>query len=241
MRSGYSNRKAIRAFTLVELLITASLMALVAVAILSVFAAGVKVYERVRAYSDARTDMLFSLEEMERDLRSVRNISQIKFAGESGKVTFPAVVHTNFAGKAGTSLGSISYYIDDSSHYLVKEERDYSAATAMEPPEGFITEMVYAENIKFSYYCYDRDSKSFSWKEVWAEEDDLAGGASPGKSSPPAGVAADKKNIVHTPLGIKIEIGCESNGESLVLTRMVFFPLAVFEYYLTVANEKMQR
>ncbi len=212
------------AFTLIELIITASIMALVATAILSVFAAGLKVYERVRNYSDIRTDILFSLEKMEKDLRSAPNASQVDFKAEPERVTFPAVVHTHSGDKDGISLGSVSYYIDESSHYLVSDEKDYSAATSEESGKGFITKLVPARSLKFTYYIYDSKAKAFYWLESWKENKDEN--------------KTKKKPLLHTPLGVKIEIGYDNNGKSVVLTRTVFFPLAVSLYYTELADEK---
>jgi prepilin-type N-terminal cleavage/methylation domain-containing protein len=213
-----------KGFTLIEVLITASIMALVAVAILSVFAAGLKVYERVRKYSDIRTDILFSLEKMEKDLRSLPNIPQIDFKAQPGLITFPAVVHANPDNQNEISLGSISYYVDDSSHYLVKDEKDYSAATAEEPGEGIVTNLVYVNSLKFTYYFYDEKAKAFYWAESWKEDKEEN--------------KTKRKPVVHTPLGVKIEVSYDDNGESNTLTRTIYFPLAVSLYNAELASEK---
>ena len=218
------NKDRCAAFTLVELLITASIMALVAAAILSVFAAGLKVYERVRSYSDIRTDILFSLEKMERGLRSVPNAPQVYFKAQPARITFPAVIHAHPGDKNGISLGSVSYYIDDSSHYLVSDEKDYSAATSEESGEGFVTKLVYIGSLKFTYYFYDPKTKLFYWSDTWKEEKDE------NKTS--------KKPPVHTPLAVKIEVGYDNNGKQALLERTVFFPLAVSSYYAELVNEK---
>lgn len=219
-----------KAFTLIELLITASIAALVAVAIFSVFAAGINVYNRVRSYSDIRTDILFSLEKIEKDLKNTPNISQIAFIGKADIVTFPK------------AIGSVSYYIDNSTHYLVGEDRDYSAATAEEPPRGEVTPLVYADSIKFSYFYYDSKSAEYYWKEEWAEEKE---DASKGTDASRLGTSRDKsgklKLRVNTPLGVKIDIKYEDHGKTIPLTRTVFLPLAVSLNLAEISDAKERK
>ncbi len=214
-----------KAFTLIELLITTAIMALVSAAILSVLAGGVNVYNRVRNLSGTRTDILFALEKMESGLKNACNISQIEFIGESKKITFPSVVSIPSGDNESLPLGSVSYYIDNSSHDIVSNERDYSAATAMDPPKGFVTQSVYAADINFSYYYYDTEAKAYYWKDAWVREKDEDG-------------SKKKKLKPNTPLAVKIEVKYEENGRSSTLERTVFFPLAVSLHLAQIAGEK---
>ena len=222
-----------KAFTLIELLITTALMSLVSIAIISVFAAGINVYSRTRNYSNARADILFCLEKMERDLRNVCSITGIDFVGEPTKVTFPS-----------TGPGSTSYYIDNSSHYLVSEERDFSAATAMEPPKGKVTSLVYAVGVKFSYYYFDPKTASYYWKDAWVKEkeDEKPGVDASKLGAQKATEAPGKEKLrVNTPLGIKVEIRYDDHPGSAVLERTVFFPIAVSLHFAQAASEKKEK
>jgi len=209
-----------RAFTLIEVLVAATIAVVVAMAIMAVFAAGIKVYERLRDYSDARVDILLSLEMAEKDLRSALNMPEIKFKGEANRVTFPGRA-------AGGYPGSVSYYVDDGR--LVKEEKDYSAATSLEDSgKGAITAFAAADGIKFSYYDYDPEAKTYLWKDEWASEGEAG---KLGVAASQLGVVKsdkkDKEIKINTPLGIKMEIRYNNRGESSVLKRTVFFPSAV--------------
>lgn len=226
----------LRGFTLIELLITAAIMAIVSAAIISALAGGVNVYNRVRNLSGMRLDMLFALDNMEKTLRNTCNVSELEFVGEPKKITFPS-----------PSPGTISYYINNSTHYLVSEERDYSAATAMEPPSGTLTQLVYASDIDFSYYYYDPASESYGWKDNWT----APAGASE-KAEEEEGTAASKlgtreeksgknKLRVNTPLGLKIRVRYEERGETSVLERTLFFPLAVSLHFAEIAAEKAEK
>ncbi len=220
------------AFTLIEVLVAAAIAAIMAIAVIAVFAAGIKVYERMSNYSDARADIMLSLEQVDKSLRNTLNIPEIKFDGESGKVTFPAPV--------GGSPGSVSYYIDDDTYHLVKEEKDYSASTSSEDSgKGVITALAAADEVKFSYYDYDPDSKTYSWKDTWVSEDETD---KFGTAASKLGVVKNdkkKKELkVNTPLGIRLEIQYNNRGESAVLKRTVFFPLAVSSRLAEKESEK---
>ena len=222
-----------RGFTLIELLLAVALAALLSLAILSVFAAGINVYSRLRNYSDIRSDILLSMEKIEKGMRSISSLSKIEFRGEPDSVTFPAVVNFSYDKKLNISPGSISYYVDNSTHYLVSEEKDYSAAMAAkadtETGKGFITNIAYVDNVKFSYYSYDPKTQTYSWLDTWvseADQDKLGVAAS--KLGTVVNKPVEAKEIkVNTPLGIRLEIRYDNHGESFVLKRMIFFPLAV--------------
>ena len=217
-----------RGFTLIELLLVAVLAALLSLAILSVFSAGINVYSRLRSYSDIRTDILISLEKVEKDLRNASNISKIEFKGEPDRLTFPAVVSLSSGKTQSISPGSISYYVDNSTHYLVSEEKDYSAATATESEKGFVTQIAYINDIKFSYYSYDPKAKAYSWSDIWVKEAD-------------EDKATEKKIKVNTPLGVRVEMRYDNHGKLFVLKKMIFFPLAVSLRLSEMAKEKEKK
>ncbi len=205
-------------FTLIEVLVAATIAVIVVTAIMAVFASGVRVFERLRDYSDARADILLSLEQVERDSKNILNIPQIKFKGEPSRVIFPAL--------AGGLPGSVSYYVEDGR--LVKEEKDYSAATALDDSgKGAVTVLAAADEVTFSYYDYDPLTKSYSWKDTWESEDesDLLG-ASASRLGSAKKTTANKEISINTPLGIRIEVRYNNRGESAVLKRTVFYPSA---------------
>jgi len=216
-------------------------MALVSIAIVSVFAGGLNVYDRVRKYSDIRTDILFALEKMEKGLKNACNFSEIDFNGEAARITFPAV-NTRPGAKDGLPPGSVSYYIDHSANYLVSEERDYSAATAQEPPKGVVAKLASATGVEFSYYSYDPAIKAYGWNDTFIKKkDENKEGADASKLGTREEILKKKKLSVNTPLGVSIRIRYEDRGESHVLSRTVFFPLAVSLHFAQVVSEKKEK
>jgi len=226
--SGLTGERA-RGFMLIEVLITASLMALISMAIISVFAAGLNVYSRLCGYSDIRADILLSLGKAEKCLRSACNISKIEFKGEPDRITFPA--------PAGSAPGSVLYYVDGG--YLVSEEKDYSGATAAESGKGRLTKLAAADSVKFIYYDYDPKTKAYAWSEAWAKEPEDKLGTAASELDTAAAMKKKKKMRVNTPLGVRIEIRYRDRGESLALNRTVFFPLAVALHLAEKESEKL--
>ena len=66
----YAKRITHYGFTLIELMVAASILGLIGLAVLTAFGSGFHVYERVQSYGGVQTDVLLVLEEMERDLRN---------------------------------------------------------------------------------------------------------------------------------------------------------------------------
>lgn len=228
---------------MIELLITASIAVLISMAVFAVFSAGVNVYERVSGYSDIRRDVLLSLEKIEKDLRNACNVSSLEFRGEASKMTFPALVSAGLAeDKKEFSPGSVSYYVDDD-HSLVSEARDYPGSTAKEPREGVVTQLVRATSVGFSYYYYDPKLEAYAWGDTWVKEaDEDKKGTDAAKLGTAAGELTKKKKIkVNTPLGVKIKIEYEDRGRPFVLTRTVFFPLAVSLRIAETVNNKEEK
>lgn len=228
-----------RGFTLIELLIAASIAALIAVAIAATFAGGLNVYNRVLNYNDIRPDVLLALERIESDLKNACNISEIEFKGEGAKVTFPALVNATLNAKLATMPGSVSYYVDDLTHYLVREEKDYSAAASkIETGKGLVTNLAPADKVKFQYYYYDSKAAVYRWSDTWVREEEEALAIDASRLGAAKDKPLTKKLHVNSPLGIKIEIQCDSRSGPFTLTRTVFFPLAVSLRLAESAAEK---
>src|SRR3990167_7818362 len=81
-------------FTLIELMVAASILGLIGLAILTTFGSGFSVYERVQAYGGTQADALLALEEIERDVRNIFQMPTIPVEGGSDRVAFPAIIET---------------------------------------------------------------------------------------------------------------------------------------------------
>ncbi|MBL7069377.1 MAG: prepilin-type N-terminal cleavage/methylation domain-containing protein [Candidatus Omnitrophica bacterium] len=213
LRVSQLNRQTNKGFTLVELLVTASILMMIGAAIVSSFAGGLKVHESVRDFGRVRGDVLLSLEKLERDLRNIPRISTIGFNGEKGEVSFAGLVTVvDTDGESNTSLGRILYYLDGKKKLLVKEEQGYSQGILdIKKKKGRISELAPIEGIGFKYYYYDPEFDTYTWKDSWKLKEE--------------GEEEEEKeeDIL---LGVKVEVKFNDRGEEVAFVRTVFMPTA---------------
>lgn len=164
-----SERKC-RGFTLVELLVVTAILALVALAVVSTFGAGLKVYSRVRGYSVAQSDVLLFLEKLETDLRNTFKFSTIDFTGDGKKVSFAGLAGGFDAmPRQGLFLAKVSYCFNNKTGFLVREQRIYPG-TSLETKAGNGNSRPLAriENIILSYCYFDPNTRKHNWRDSWA-------------------------------------------------------------------------
>ena len=97
-------------FTIIELLLAATIMSMISLAVVSTFGAGLRVFDRVQSFGGFQADVLVFLEGLEHDLRNIFAFSPIKFQGDSRSMSFASV---------GTKLD------EDGNEFTVLEERSY--------------------------------------------------------------------------------------------------------------------
>ena len=160
------------AFTLIELMVTSALLAMVGMAIVSTFASGLKVYYRLRDSVGARADILIALERVERDLKNSFNTVEIPFHGEAKRIAFPVILERiGDSGSSGSYLGRVTYYYDDYKKTLSKKEEDYARVVSETGArDKDIKELASVNGVEFSYYYYDKRIQSYEWKSTWIDE-----------------------------------------------------------------------
>ena len=162
--------RAVRPYTLLEMLLVVTIMALAAVAVAAAAASGLRVYQRAREYSELHVDLLLGLERCERDLRNVFPYEEIGFSGSPQELSFPGLVRVR--GEAGTVTqvpGRIFYAIDAVEHTFTYRQQEYAAATAKEggtPGEATVLAHDVAQ-LAFHYFAYDTDTKQYYWTDHW--------------------------------------------------------------------------
>jgi hypothetical protein len=190
-------------FTLIELLVSTTIVGMIALAIFSSFMAGVRVYERIQDYGTKQADVLFFLENIEKDLRNMFNSSVIDFTGDSQQVAFPNTIRVyDDYGVAKLSLGKVFYRFNPQVKAVFKEEQDYPLAILEIGEEKTVSrKLAEVEDVGFSYYHFNSDIKMYDWKDSWpAEEEGI-------------------------PLGVKVEVTFQEDGKGSVLERTVLIPI----------------
>ena len=213
----FANKISAKGFTLVELLIITSILAIIALAIASTFAGGLNVYERVQRYGGVQADVLLFLEKIERDLRNTIESSEIDFIGDKETISFAGIIDTiDRRGNHKTSLGRIVYYASGRKNILVREEQDYpQAVLKLSKGKGQSQDLVSIDKIRFSYYYFNPETEEYSWKDEWEVEETKGEGR---------GTRDEEESEI--PLGVKVEVTFKHDGRNTNLFRKVFIPVA---------------
>ena len=196
-----------KGFTIIELLLAASIMSMVALAVLSTFGTGLRAFERVQSFGGFQSDVLLFLEGFERDARNTFAFSGVKFKGDSQSMSFASVgTKLDEDGSAFTVLEERSYGFDSFQNALVEKEEDFAPAVSSVTEGSVRTRQVApVKAVAFQYYSYrkeieDGEEKIESgWQGTWTDEETI-------------------------PRGIKIRLTFEEGGQEVSLARTVFIP-----------------
>jgi len=197
-------------FTLIELMVAASILGMIGLAILTTFGSGFSVYERVQAFGGVQADALLALEEMERDIRNIFPFPSVAVEGEKDRFAFPAVVDTvsEEGGEAVTrpSVGKVAYFLDSDGKeekVLKKSRTDYPGAVSKNVSDAHDGEtLVAVSGLAFRYLAYDLEDETYVWSGSWGR----------GKGS--------------TLRGVEVTLTYPAAGREVELVRTVFLPVA---------------
>ncbi len=196
-----------RGFTLIELMVAASILGLIGMAILTAFGSGFHVYERVQSYGGVQADVLLVLEEMERDLRNTFPSSAIKFEGDAQSISFPVIIEKIETVEGEDvevpSIGQASYYLekDDDTQVLLRQQKSYGeAVSGVVQKEDRETALAFVSELTFSYYLFNAEDEEYTWEDIWPEEDE------------------------GFPSGVKIDLVFQDGQREVPLSRTVLIP-----------------
>jgi len=162
-------RHALCAFTLIELLIAASIAAIVGLAVLFTFATGLRAYSKVKDYNSLQADALISFEKIEMDLRNTFHFSGIDFMGDKRKMSFAGFINQN------SLPGGISYFFDaKAGGVLIRTEQPYSYALLGNKPDGIEYKVLASvKDVIFSYCHLNPDTHKYDWNDSWGSGDGI--------------------------------------------------------------------
>lgn len=185
-----------RAFTLIELLIVMTILAVISLAIYAMLNNGLKIWEKVNNKHSIEEDIDISFEKFAHDLRNCMQFSGIKFIGTPEHLEFASIV--NSPALRCNTIGQILYVYDEETKQLERIQRDYSQIYSKEeglsrPLLGDLT------SVEFSYYVQEENSK----KRVWVQE------------SP----------VGKIPLAVRIELQLTNGTETSTFTKTVSIPV----------------
>jgi len=189
----------IKGFTLLELLITTSLIALMGLAIYSTFARGVMVWERGSKTDIVEQEARFTLQNLAKELRNSFKFSGIKFSGTKDAISFPTYVNTARVGEAPKwEIGRVSYFYDSSKKSFFCREASYVDLFQDDLPKA--REIVSQVNdLEINYYFFDAIGKTYKWKNSWSDKETF-------------------------PLGVRIALTTGSGEEGKEFVKTVYLP-----------------
>ena len=155
-------------FTLVELLVTTSLMALVGGVTVGGLSGGFRVWERAGQFeAKHQAAVLVAAEQFRRDVRNVRRFAPVGFAGAYDQYAFPAVEDAEPGDERPAELGRRGYFLDERHHRLCRAFTPYPQVEHERLRDRCQTVMEDVTRVRFSYFGKDPDSGAVQWLERW--------------------------------------------------------------------------
>lgn len=160
--------------TLVELLVSLSLLVMVAGAVVAVLSAGFRIWERVQMEGRTETTLHLTLEQIRKDLQRCRSFKAIPFRGEYDKVSFSALVPVIYRRDHSVwtvqEPGRIGYFFDSGRRFLGRSQHPYRVVRRYGVKENSHPVFNDADRVRFWYYSVDSDG-SAHWLNSWDSEE----------------------------------------------------------------------
>lgn len=171
-----------QAFTLIELLISSVLIAVVALAIYTALSSGISLWARTNSAGIQKERVIILLERLAREWRNSIKFSGIDFEGTQDTLSFPALI-TQIYSEAETSQpfiihlpGRITYRFDEDDETILYQRLTYKELNSdiesediSEESMGTRIEISNIKSLLFSYYKYDEEEEEWVWDEAWPD------------------------------------------------------------------------
>ncbi len=150
--------------TLVEVLIVASLISVISLAVYNSLASGLKIWERNR-HLIVEEDILIFFEKFSQDVRNSFIFSKILYEGTEIRFACPVLVDVFPDPKSGlpldeyvTQVGKVEYYFDYNEHKIYKRKANYSQALkgTYGLPQSLVSSV---DDLRFRYIYIAKDGE----------------------------------------------------------------------------------
>lgn len=184
------------AFTIIELMIVIASLAVISLAIYSVFNTGIKIWQRVST-GELNDDLNIFLDKFNVELRNTFKYADYKFLGKEDKLIFTTLVSSpSFKDK---TVGQVIYLYNYMSEAIDREQRDFS--DIYNEGSGIISRPLEdVKRCKFSYYFFDKQIKEYAWQDEWLEDE--------------------------LPLAVRIDLEIDNGSGSNRFTKTITIPVA---------------
>lgn len=190
-------------FTLVELLIVISLMALIGVSLYAMFGSAVDMMRRV-SRSEVAEDVGVFLEKFDREVSSQVTFNGIPFNGKETSLSFPCRIELDKRMPLNKGVGRVSYFFDGSHRTLVRKQENLNQIYKPSEKMEATVALEGVREFKFQYFVYRKAEKVFEWVPEW---DSL-------------------ENKGEIPSAVKVTFSCVRGEEAHAFERTVAIPIA---------------
>ena len=153
-------------FTLVELLVVVSLMALIGMSLYAMFGSAMDMMHRV-SLSEVAEDVDIFLERFDREISSQVTFKGISFDGKETLLSFPSCIGLDKRASLNRGIGRVSYAFDESHRTFARRQENLNQ---IYKPEGEIEAVAALEGVsglKFQYFVYRKAEKTYEWVPEW--------------------------------------------------------------------------
>ena len=173
--AGASFRDAGSGFTLVELLVSVTLLAVVISAISSALYAGILVWERAGAYDARRIETMIALERFEEEVRSAFILYAVPFKGSDSEVRFAGYEAGSAAreGTLGWPICEVVYAYDSGSNTFQRSSRAFPFQKLEDPVCEPVISGLKEVRLSYADKPHDRSSREPVWRSSWKNTERL--------------------------------------------------------------------
>ena len=156
-----------RGFTLVEILVTASLMAVVGAATVAALSGGIRVWERAVQFGVSRQASVMVCGRFRQDLQNLRQFAPIPFTGTYEEVAFATVGQDVADRTRPPELGTLSYVLDERAHSLCRAFVPYRQLRRVRLKERCQDILDGLTRLRFAYFGVSEEGGDAGWTDRW--------------------------------------------------------------------------
>ena len=164
-------RAAARAgFTVIELLVSVSLMALIGAALVSALSGGMKVWQRAKTFGTHRQAALIAFSQLRTDLLNAQRFALVPFKGAYEDVAY-ATIEEDAATDGLPVIGARGYFYDAARQRLCRAFVPYRRLRTQRLTGGCQAALEGVTRVRFSYFGADEAGRALGWHERWDSAD----------------------------------------------------------------------
>ena len=166
----FFGRSRLQGFTLIEILITISLAAIVGAGIYSLLDSGIRVADRV-ANPIREEDLNIFFEKFSRDIQNTFKYSEIPFSGDEEQLSFATTIQAGEELGMERGIGRVRYFYDSGDDSIERAEENLS--DLFEEDENRSRSVLGGvTSASFMYYQYTPIDNVYQWITEWEAGDE---------------------------------------------------------------------